>query len=117
MQNLLIATLLLFSVSAFAGKSDKQEAEGGNSIPAMENKTIRIDINHKGEIFMDGESRTLSGLKEFFEERGSEPEDKILVIADEETLQDDVIAVMDICSTYKYRKIKLFYKPSWIHKG
>ena len=118
MNYLLLTTFLLFCVSANAGMTEKDGREGGGkSIPSMDGNTIRIDLNRKGEIFLDGELRTLSGVKEFFEERSSNPEDRIIVVADEETLQEDVISILDVCSNYKYQRIKLFYKPSWIHKG
>ncbi|MCM8539203.1 MAG: biopolymer transporter ExbD [Lentisphaeraceae bacterium] len=118
MNFLLSAVFLIFSVSVSAGMTENKDSSfGGKAVPTMEGNTIRIDLNHKGEIFLDGELRTLSGVKEFFEERSGNPEDKILIVADQEALQEDVIAIMDVCSNYKYQKIKLFYKPSWIHKG
>lgn len=118
MNYILLTTFLLFSASAIAGVTEKNGREGGGkSVSSMDGSTIRIDLNRKGEVFLDGELRTLSGVKEFFEERSSNPEDRIIVVADEETLQEDVISILDICSNYKYRRIKLFYKPSWIHKG
>lgn len=118
MNYLLLTSLLLFGISASAGIDENKGKEGGGkAVPAIDRQTVRIDINHKGEVFLDGDLRTLSGVKEFFEERSGNPEDKIIIVADEEALQEDVISVMDICSNYKYQKIKLYYKPSWIHKG
>ena len=118
MNILLTLVFLLFSLSVNAGKTeDKDGSYGGKAVPTMEGNTIRIDLNQKGEIFLDGELRTLSGIKVFFEERAGNPEDKIIIVADQEALQEDVIAIMDVCSNYKYQKIKLFYNPSWIHKG
>ena len=103
--------------SAFAEGTRGVEESGGKSAPAIEKTKIKIDINRKGEILVDGERISLSGLKEFFEERPFNPNDKIVVLADEETDQDKVLYVMDVCCNYKYQNIKLFYKPAWIHKG
>ena len=96
------------------GESD---AENRKPVPEMEGEIIRIDVSDKGEVYIDGQLSTLSGLKEFFESRVQNPDDKVIVTADEETMQEDVVAVMDVCCTYKYCKIKLFYKPSWSNKG
>jgi len=104
--------------SAFAEGTRGVESEGsGKAASAIESSKIKIDINRKGEIMVDGERISLSGLKEFFEERPFNPNDRIVVFADEETNQDNVLYVMDVCCNCKYQNIKLFYKPVWINKG
>lgn len=115
---LLLPTLLIFtSTFLYAEGMGEIEDESGKPVPALESSNIRIDINRKGELFIDGELYTTSGLREFLEERDYNPNDKIIVMADDEADQDTVLMVMDICCNYKYQKIKLFYKPSWIVKG
>ena len=117
MKSLLLTVMIFAAFTAQAAMTAEGDAESRKPMPAMEGETIRIDVSEKGEVYIDGQISTLSGLKEFFEERVQNPEDKIIVTADEETLQEDVVAVMDVCCTYKYCKIKLYYKPTWTEKS
>ena len=116
MRFLLSLVFVLTALPAFAEGMGELEDQGRKPAPSIESSNLRIDINRKGEIFIDGEIFTTSGLREFFEAREYNPNDKIVVFADEEIEQNIVLMVMDICCNYKYQKIKLFYKPSWIHK-
>jgi len=109
--------MIFASFSAHAAMTSEGDVESPKPVPVMEGEIIRIDVSEKGDVYIDGQVSTLSGLKQFFESRVQNPEDKIIVTADEETMQEDVVAVMDVCCTYKYCKIKLFYKPSWSNKG
>lgn len=117
MKNFLLALLIFSAFSAHAAMTGEGDAESNKPVPVMEGEIIRIDVSDKGDVYIDGQLSTLSGLKEYFETRAHNPDDQVIVTADEETMQEDVVAVMDVCCTYKYCKIKLFYKPSWTNKG
>jgi biopolymer transport protein ExbD len=100
---------LMLSTSALAGANVKKLA----SDPVE----VRVEIAHNGSLYLNGSTTTLSQLKIFFEEEPQNPDDSVLVVADDEVMKEDVLKVMDICCNHKYRRVRLIYNPNWIDKS
>ena len=101
--------IFILPLSALDNSDNQQDSS--NSFPSEQ---IRVEINSEGNIFLNGNMTDLSSLRTFFEEAPKNPDDSILIVADEDASRDDVIKVMDICCNYKYNNIRLVYQPSWI---
>ena len=112
MFKLLTAILMIFilPLTALDNSKENQINEKEQSFPAEQ---IRVEINRQGSVFLNGNVTDLSTLRAYFDEAPKNPDDSILIVADEQTSKEDVIKVMDICCNYKYNNIRLVYKPSW----
>ncbi len=78
---------------------------------------VRVEIASDGAVYLNGDLKTLSQLKSFFNEVPENPSDSVLVIADEAVKKTLVIRIMDICCNYKYSRVRLIYQPVWIEKS
>jgi biopolymer transport protein ExbD len=78
---------------------------------------VRVEIASDGALYLNGDLKTLTQLKSFFNELPESPNDSVLVIADEAVKKTLVIRVMDICCNYKYNRVRLIYQPVWINKS
>jgi biopolymer transport protein ExbD len=101
--------VLMFSTSALAESNVKNQA--------ADHVEVRVEIAHNGSLYLNGSTTTLSQLKTFFEEEPQNPDDSVLVIADDEAVKENVLRVMNICCNHKYRRVRLIYHPNWIDKS
>ena len=109
----IIFTLLIFSsIPLFA--LDNTVTMSSDDMKSYSAETIRIHVTHNGKIILNDNDANLEILKTFFAEDPKNPDDLVLIIADEEVSKDHVLKVLDICCNYKYNNIELIYQPSWI---
>ena len=81
------------------------------------NDEVRVEIASDGAVYLNGDLKSLSQLKSFFNEIPENPNDSVLVIADEAVKKALVIRIMDICCNYKYNRVRLIYQPVWVEKS